>query len=97
MIFALTCATLAVLFATSIVADRRFRSMDRIPMQWSLRGKVNWTAPRRLGLAFTPVLAVPALGAVAATQGTAAVAAVALALVAAHLLHVYLIGRGKST
>ena len=26
-------------------------------MQWSMGGKANWTAPRRVALAFTPVLA----------------------------------------
>jgi hypothetical protein len=28
----------------------------RLPMQWSLSGKVNWTAPRLVALSLTPVL-----------------------------------------
>jgi len=28
-----------------------------IPMQWSLSGNVNWSAPRLLAFAFVPILA----------------------------------------
>jgi hypothetical protein len=43
-------------------ANRHFHSESRLPMQWSLTGKVNWSAPRHLALAFMPVLAVALLG-----------------------------------
>ena len=49
--------TICVLAAMSIRANRRFRNEDRLPMQWSFSGSVNWTAPRAVALAFTPVLA----------------------------------------
>lgn len=43
-------------------ANARFRSAARLPMQWSLTGKVTWSAPRHLALAFMPALAVALLG-----------------------------------
>lgn len=55
----------AALAVISLWADRRFRSLERLPMQWSVTGTVNWTAPRRLALAFTPAFAALVLGAVA--------------------------------
>ncbi|KQN82379.1 hypothetical protein ASE90_12010 [Sphingomonas sp. Leaf67] len=54
---AVTLLTLATLIVMSIRFDRGHREIARLPMQWSLSGRVNWTAPRRLALAFTPVLA----------------------------------------
>jgi hypothetical protein len=30
---------------------------DVVPMQWSLKGNVNWSAPRSLAFAFVPTLA----------------------------------------
>ena len=50
-------AAVAVLSALSLWADGRFSASDRLPMQWSLSGEVNWSAPRPLALAFVPVLA----------------------------------------
>lgn len=49
--------TLAVLLLMSLRANSRFRNESRLPMQWWIDGSVNWTAPRPLALAFTPVLA----------------------------------------
>lgn len=43
-------------------ADNRFQNEPRLPMQWSFTGEVNWSAPRRLALAFMPMLAVALLG-----------------------------------
>ncbi|RYF12228.1 MAG: hypothetical protein EOO77_17805 [Oxalobacteraceae bacterium] len=43
-------------------ANARFRSATRLPMQWGLAGKVNWSAPGPLALAFMPVLAAVLLG-----------------------------------
>lgn len=43
-------------------ANARFRSAARLPMQWGLTGKVTWSAPRPIALAFMPVLAVALLG-----------------------------------
>ncbi|PSO09712.1 MULTISPECIES: hypothetical protein [unclassified Sphingobium] len=43
-------------------ADARFQNEARLPMQWGFTGQVNWSAPRRLALAFMPVLAFALLG-----------------------------------
>ncbi len=53
---AIVILALATLAGLSLRANRRLASRDRLPMQWSLTGKVNWTAPRPVALAFTPVL-----------------------------------------
>ena len=47
----------AALSALGVWANGRFASLDRLPMQWSLSGEVNWSAPRVAALAFVPVLA----------------------------------------
>jgi hypothetical protein len=54
---AIAIAFVALLSICSVWADKRFRHQDRLPMQWSFAGSVNWTAPRRIALAFTPTLA----------------------------------------
>jgi hypothetical protein len=43
-------------------ADDLFRYEDRLPMQWWITGKVTWSAPRRIALAFMPALATVLLG-----------------------------------
>ncbi len=58
--------TVALLIAMSLRANRRFEADPRLPMQWWLDGKVTWTAPRPIALAFTPVLAVVCLSAIVA-------------------------------
>ncbi|MBW4329884.1 hypothetical protein KY084_03220 [Stakelama sp. CBK3Z-3] len=42
----------------AFAANSMLSNHARIPMQWSLTGKVNWTAPRPFALAFFPVLAI---------------------------------------
>jgi hypothetical protein len=42
----------------SVRANARFKDEERLPMQWSLSGSVNWTAPRKLALGFIPGLAI---------------------------------------
>ena len=95
--------TICVLAGMSIWANRRFKNEDRLPMQWSLSGSVNWTAPRAVALAFTPVLAaIVLLATVALTTflqprpGQAALVIptnifMALVFVGAHALHLRLI------
>ena len=51
-----------VLAGLSVWANARFRHHDRLPMQWSLAGTVNWTAPRALALSLTPALGTGLLG-----------------------------------
>ncbi len=56
----------AVFVAISCVlawrANARFRSEDRIPMQWGLTGEVNWSAPRWFAFSFMPALGIVVLG-----------------------------------
>lgn len=40
----------------ALLANVRFRRIDRLPMQWSLTGKVTWSASRPMALAFLPAL-----------------------------------------
>ena len=58
--------TICILAVMSIRANGRFKDEDRLPMQWSLDKSVNWTAPRPLALALTPVLAAIILSATVA-------------------------------
>ena len=37
-------------------ADARFRAEERLPMQWWVDGRVTWSAPRRIAVAFIPGL-----------------------------------------
>ena len=92
-----------VLVLLSLRASRRFNERQRLHMEWSMNGSVNWTAPRPLALAFTPILAgVIFTGMVWLTttqtprpgQGwlvIPALAFVALVFVGAHAFHLWLI------
>ncbi|SDA16109.1 hypothetical protein [Sphingomonas sp. NFR15] len=64
-VFAIACIFASVLIGLSVWANARFRPHERLPMQWSLAGTVNWTAPRVLALSFTPALAAVTLGFIA--------------------------------
>lgn len=102
LIVTLTVGALVVL---SWRADARLPPAARLPMQWSLSGSVNWTAPRRVALGFMPAfgtLVMLAAGASAlwlpprAGQAGQVVPALALtggALVAIHALHLWLMAR----
>lgn len=103
---AIALGSILILSFASIRADKRFRSEDRLPMQWSLTGAVNWTAPRRIALAFTPVLATIILTAVALSVslsddprpgqeglGAPVVLFIGLVFIGVHLLHLRLIAR----
>ena len=101
-IAALALLTLA---AMSLCANRKFRQQQRLPMQWSLSGTVNWTAPRPLALAFTPCLAAVIIPSVVITMFVTkprpgqegfevpVVVIMCLILVAAHAFHLWLINR----
>ncbi len=47
-----------VMIGLSVRANSRFGDEKRLPMQWSISGSVNWTAPRVVALSFTPVLTI---------------------------------------
>lgn len=103
MLIAIAFSGIAVLVLLSVSADVRFRDRARLPMQWRLSGEVSWSAPRRLALAFIPLLAALVLlvavvllrraGPETAQGGAWAVAFIAAAFVAVHLLHLWMIGR----
>jgi hypothetical protein len=63
---AIALVAVALLTAMSLRANRRFEMERRLPMQWWLDGAVTWAAPRRVALAFTPVLAAICLAAIVA-------------------------------
>lgn len=58
--------------ALARLANMRFRHESRLPMQWGLDGKVTWTAPRLVALAFIPVIATGMLGVLAVLSQTLA-------------------------
>ena len=45
-----------ILAGLSVRANVRFQQHERLPMQWSLAGTVNWTAPRAFALTLIPAL-----------------------------------------
>jgi hypothetical protein len=106
---AIALLAIAVLVAMSASANRRFKDEARLPMQWSLSGSVNWTAPRSLALAFTPVLASVCLLGFAAMSSYSQPRAgqegfvipvnifMAVVFIAAHAFHLWLIERTLHT
>lgn len=91
----IACLTLGLLALLSLAANHRLAGRARLPMQWSWRGTVTWTAPRPVALAFTPALAALVLGC-ALAAGTARpddawiIVLVAGAFLGTHLLHLAL-------
>jgi hypothetical protein len=100
---AISAFSIAVVGGMSLWANRHFAMFERLPMHWSLTGKVNWSASRRLALIFTPVLATLTLLCVGLTfaaaetldsrDGLTATTAISGCFVGAHALHLYLISR----
>lgn len=103
----LAAVAILTLIAMSWRANRRMADLDRLPMQWSVAGSVNWTAPRRIALAFTPILATAILLAVVVStlllrprpgqEGfeVPTVLFVAGVFVAVHALHLWLIEKSR--
>ena len=94
-----------LLVGLSVRANARFRQEDRLPMQWSFSGSVNWTAPRLLALSLTPALAICILTLSAAMMRVSeprpgqegfevpVLVLLALGFLAVHLLHLRMIAR----
>ncbi|MEZ5955594.1 MAG: hypothetical protein R3C27_00050 [Hyphomonadaceae bacterium] len=55
-------AIVALMFVTSAWALTQTPDDARLPMQWGIRGDVNWRAPRAVALLFSPALAILTLG-----------------------------------
>lgn len=89
----------------AVRANRRLRHHDRLPMQWSLGGEVNWTAPRAVALSLIPVLAAGMMGFVTVmtltvgprpgqeNQVLPVTVLIGAMLVAGQWLHLWLIGK----
>ncbi|MFC3713711.1 hypothetical protein ACFOMD_14120 [Sphingoaurantiacus capsulatus] len=93
-----------MLSTMSLRANRRLHGEPSLPMQWGLNGDVNWSAPRRIALAFTPLLAIICLSAALVSdivspsdEATFAIAVMAVMFVAVHALHLWLINRWQRT
>ncbi len=57
MIFVALIASVAGMVAIAVWAYRHVApDTDRLPMQWSANGTVNWRAPRLVAIAATPAL-----------------------------------------
>lgn len=54
-------ATVAAMLAISGIAYLLFPKGARVPMQWDLAGKPTWTAPKLIGVLFSPILSLLAL------------------------------------
>ncbi len=97
--------TVMALVVLSRRADRRLAAHPRLPMQWGFDGAVTWTAPRRIALSFTPVLAAATfafLGMIAQVSAPRpgqeglvlpVTIGIGVGLVAIHRLHLWLIAR----
>ena len=70
-----------------------------LPMQWGLNGTVNWSAPRWIALAFTPILAIVVLACIfflsdnPSGDGQGVPVLVAAAFLLGHGLHLWLVRR----
>jgi len=53
----LSIVIVLIMAAMSWRAEHRLRHAERLPMQWGLNGKPTWYAPRRIAVAFLPLLA----------------------------------------
>ncbi len=67
----------------------------KLPMHWSLTGKVNWAAPRAIAFAFIPVLAAVVLAAIlpSGRAGNADITLICGVFLACQLLHITLTKR----
>lgn len=97
----ITALTVFILTVMSLRANGRFKDVHRLPMQFSLSGSVNWTAPRQMALAFTPALysvvavATSVLRPRPGQEGVVVptMAMVGLVFIGIHALHLWLIGK----
>lgn len=95
VVYAACALIVAAMIAASITATVKFPAASRLPMQWGVNGKPTWYAPRKLALAFTPVLAalVVAFVLLMAEAAPDTAVLIAVAFLAGHLLHLWLVYR----
>lgn len=57
MIYVVLPVSIAAMAGIAIWAYRNVApDAERLPMQWSVRGEINWRAPRLIAIAATPLL-----------------------------------------
>ena len=83
----------------SVIANALLPAASHLPMQWGLKRGVNWSAPRWIALAFTPILAIAVLAFIfflsdsGSEDGQGVTVAVAAAFLLGHGLHLWLVWR----
>jgi hypothetical protein len=86
-------ATFAAMLAISGIAWMIFPKGARVPMQWGLDGKPTWTAPKPIGVLFSPILSLLVLSFASASDPqkvTSILPMIAGAFLVAHVLHLAL-------
>ena len=92
----LAIGTIIVMGALAAYANRTVApGMAKLPMQWSLKGSVNWTAPRTIAFAFFPGLAAIIMAAILLSHQVrnADIALMGGVFLACQLLHITLTHR----
>ncbi len=57
MVYVVLAVSIAAMVGIAIWAHRNVApDADRLPMQWSASGEINWRAPRLIAIAVTPLL-----------------------------------------
>lgn len=90
----MSLAILAAMIAIGVFAYLRVApGVSGIPMQWSLRGEINWSAPRAAAFSALPGLAI-AIGAIFAARGMTAIFAITgSGLLICQIMHILLVRR----
>lgn len=87
-------AILAAMIAVGAFAYLRVaRGVAALPMQWSLRGEVNWSAPRATAFRFVPGLSIAICAIFAASGMTAIFAITGSVLLICQIIHILLVRR----
>lgn len=80
----------ALMLPISAFAFARRPTGSRLPMQWGLRGQVNWSAPRVLAVLFAPALAAAVIALVLSFGDAGWIASIVAAVfLVAHAGHLY--------
>jgi hypothetical protein len=92
----LISATVVAMLAISGIALLLFPKGARVPMQWDLRGQPTWSAPKIIGVLFSPMLALCVLSFAAYSSAsdpqkvTSVLPLIAGVFLVAHVLHLAL-------
>ncbi len=88
---------MTVMVVASLYANRKFRHVDRIPMQWSMDHEVDGTASRAVAFALVPVATIMTYIMLMIAHGgrlpLAPVIGIGIAFNLVHLVHIWLVGR----